>query len=94
MRVVMGFEIIKMWQSLGRLYGWFFSYLFSLVECVHGHVGGVNKEMAVMLEELNILLGIELCFYANSSFSLCKYGYWSHERTLCLLPFVFTVVFF
>ena len=51
MRVVMGFEIIKMWQSLGRLYGWFFSYLFSLVECVHGHVGGVNKEMAVMLEE-------------------------------------------
>ena len=29
----------------------FFSYLFSLVECVHGHVGGVNKEMAVMLEE-------------------------------------------
>ena len=37
---------------------------------------------AAMLEEWNILLGIELYFYANSSFvSLCKYGFWSHERT-------------
>ena len=32
-----------------------------------GHVGGVNKETAAMLEEWNILLGIELYFYANSS---------------------------
>ena len=30
--------------------------------------GGVNKETAAMLEEWNILLGIELYFYANSSF--------------------------
>ena len=37
---------------------------------------------AAMLEEWNILLGIELYFYANSSFcSLCKYSLWSHERT-------------
>ena len=35
----------------------------------HGsHVGGVNKETAAMLEEWSILLGIELYFYANSSF--------------------------
>ena len=33
-----------------------------------GHVGGVNKETAAILEEWNILLGIELYFYANSSF--------------------------
>ena len=33
-----------------------------------GHVGGVNKETASMLEEWNILLGIELYFYANSFF--------------------------
>ena len=34
------------------------------------------------MEESNILLGIELYFYANYSFvSFCKYGFWSHERT-------------
>ena len=33
-----------------------------------GHVGGVNKATAAMLEEGNILLGIKLYFYANSSF--------------------------
>ena len=33
-----------------------------------GHVGGVNKETAAMLEEWNILLGTEFYFYANSSF--------------------------
>ena len=32
-----------------------------------GHVEGVNGETAAM-EEWNIILGIELCFYANSSF--------------------------
>ena len=38
---------------------------------------------AAMLEEWNILLGIELYFYANYSFCfiICKYGFWSHERT-------------
>ena len=38
--------------------------------CHSGHVGGVNKETVAMLEEWNILLGIELYFYANSSFCL------------------------
>ena len=33
-----------------------------------GHVGGVNKETEVILEEWNILLGIKLYFYANLSF--------------------------
>jgi len=33
-----------------------------------GHVEGVNKETVAMLEEWNILLGIEVYFYANSSF--------------------------
>ena len=33
-----------------------------------GHVGGVNKETAAILEEWNILLRIELYFYANPSF--------------------------
>ena len=42
------------------------------IECVHmtsrGHVGGVNKETAALLEKWNILLWIELYFYANFSF--------------------------
>ena len=47
-----------------------------------GHVGGVNKETAAILEEWNILLGIEFCFMQIPPFvSLCKYGFWSHERT-------------
>ena len=33
-----------------------------------GHVGGVNKETAAILEQWNILLGIKLYFYANPSF--------------------------
>ena len=37
---------------------------------------------AAMLKGWNILLGIELYFYANPPFvSLCKYDFWSHERT-------------
>ena len=42
------------------------------IECVHmtsrGHVGGVNKETAALLEKWKILLWIELYLYANSSF--------------------------
>ena len=34
-----------------------------------GHFGGVNNETVAMLEEWNILLAIELYFYAN--FSIC-----------------------
>ena len=54
-----------LWVFIGSLYR----------VCSHDVTGA-------MLEEWNILLGIELYFYANSSFvSLCKYGFWSHERT-------------
>ena len=38
------------------------------IECVHMTSRGVNKETAAILEEWNILLRIELYFYANSSF--------------------------
>ena len=44
--------------------------------CRHGgHVGGINKETAAMLEECNILLGLNSIFMKIPPFvSLCKYG--------------------
>ena len=47
-----------------------------------GHVGGVNKETGAMLEEWNILLGIELYFYVNSSFCFIMVS-WANTLYSC-----------
>ena len=52
------------------------------IECVHMTSRGVNKETAAMLEGEIFYWELNSIFMQIQPFvSLCKYGFWSHERT-------------